>query len=47
MQSRGFAFVTFMHPLMASAAIQNMNGRVLYGNFRGRALKVGPTNRAP
>ena len=45
MQSRGFAFVSYSQPMFAASAIQNMNGRILYGSFRGRALKVGPSNR--
>ena len=45
MQSRGFAFVSYSQPHYAAAALQQMNGCLLYGNFRGRALKVGPSNR--
>lgn len=45
LQSRGFAFVSYSSPVFAAAAIQTMNGRILYGSFRGRALKVGPSNR--
>jgi RNA recognition motif-containing protein len=45
MRSRGFAFVSYSQPHFAAAAMQQMNGVVLYGNFRGRSLKVGPSNR--
>ena len=45
LQSRGFAFVSYSQPHFAAAALQQMNGCLLYGNFRGRALKVGPSNR--
>lgn len=45
MRSRGFAFVSYSQPQFAAAAMQQMNGMILYGNFRGRTLKVGPSNR--
>ena len=46
-QSRGFAFVTFTHAAYASFAMTHMNNKELYGPlFGGRALRVGPSNRA-
>ena len=45
-QSRGFAFVTFVHPQAATNAQGYMNGMTLYGAFSGRSVRVGPSNRA-
>ncbi|KAK9804235.1 hypothetical protein WJX72_002697 [[Myrmecia] bisecta] len=43
--SRGFAFVTYAHPMYASIAIEHMDGMPLHGHFQGREIKVGPSNR--
>lgn len=45
MRSRGFAFISYTQPQFAAAAMQQMNGVALQGAFRGRTLKVGPSNR--
>jgi hypothetical protein len=44
--SRGYAFVTFLHPEEAQLAIQNLNGQVLQGPYgQTHMLRVGPSNR--
>eukprot|EP00890_Picochlorum_soloecismus_P006654 jgi/Picsp_1/813/NSC_04302-R1_zinc finger cchc-type and rna-binding motif-containing protein 1-like len=44
--SRGYAFVTFLHPEEAQHAIQNLNGQVLQGPYgQTHMLRVGPSNR--
>ena len=44
--SRGYAFVTFLHPEEAQLAIQNLNGHVLQGPYgQTHMLRVGPSNR--
>ena len=46
-QSRGFAFVTFTHAAYATFAMTHMNNKELFGPlFGGRALRIGPSNRA-
>jgi len=44
--SRGYAFVTFLHPEEAQHAMQNLNGQVLQGPYgHTHMLRVGPSNR--
>lgn len=43
--SRGFAFVTYNHPMYAQIAMQHMDTMQLFGPFEGRRLKVSFSNR--
>lgn len=43
--SRGFAFVTYSHPMCAQMAMQHMDTMQLFGPFEGRRLKVSFSNR--
>lgn len=46
-QSRGFAFITYTHPISAQTAINHMDGQQFGGQFEGRRLKVSFSNRRP
>jgi len=43
--SRGYAFVTYAHPIYARAAMQHMDSVQIPGPFEGRTLKVSFSNR--
>jgi len=43
--SRGFGFVSYMHPSSAQMAMQHMNGVTLMGPFQGRPIKVSPSRK--
>jgi len=43
--SRGYAFVTYAHPMYARAAMQHMDSVQIPGPFEGRRLKVSFSNR--
>lgn len=44
-ESRGFGFVTFSHPMSATAAMAHMNGVTLGGPFAGHMIKVSPSRK--
>lgn len=46
-QSRGFAFITYGHPMWAQSAMTSMDGATFTGPFEGRRLKVSFSNRRP
>lgn len=43
--SRGYGFVTFSHPAYATVAMQQLNGKPMYGPFAGNRIKVAPSNK--
>jgi RNA recognition motif-containing protein len=43
--SRGYGFVTYVHPTYAAAAMTHLNGAVLLGPFQGRAIRVSPSHK--
>lgn len=43
--SRGYGFVTFVHPFYAQTAMQHMDSVTLLGPFEGKKLKVSFSNR--